>query len=1231
MRILHIRFKNLNSLVGEWEIDLTQSAFVSNGIFAITGPTGAGKTTILDAVCLALYGSTPRLGKITKGANELMSRRSGECFAEVTFETQKGRFRCQWSQRRAGKKPEGELQSPSHEIADADSGTLLETKMRSVPRKIEEVTGMDFDRFTRSMLLAQGGFAAFLQAVPDERAPILEQITGTEIYSRISIHVHERHKEENDKLKLLHAELAGISLLTPADEQRLGASLAEKTAQDAELLKRIEAHNQAILWLEGMVRLEGELERLAKQREAWQRKLDAFAPHQEQLEKATQALECDREYGELTTLRREQATERTALGECREALPQGEAALRQAEETGKALAEQREAKRVARETALPRIRQVQELDLRIAEKEGPLKRAGASIAEHAAALDSLRIKQQRDLADLETWRRTLEDLTRRLEATQADEGLVEHLAGIRERFETLRKLHDQALGKGAEIDQAQGQLQEYTLIWQKHLEKQDADKQSLEGMHAALGEKQQALGEILEHREPADWRQSQSLGSTEKEILAQAVDARRRQQEDEQAITEIDRRQEALRTEASVLTERVGRETEKQTALEQEAELLEGQLSLLKKIEDMEAARCHLQDGEPCPLCGATEHPFAQGNVPVPDETRERLNAVRATLKSVRDAVSDGKVRLATLGKDADQADADRQEHTRNREDANRMLCDACSTLHLDADAPGLDGKLKALQEENALALAHVAGVLEAAEGAEKGLRILRESLEKVRESAAKSEQAAQAACTRKDSVEQRLEWLHREVETCREQLEQSLALLQHEVQPFGINTLSLENGNGVLEELASRRNRRLTDQKQQGDIQGKLAVLETQTRRQAEGIEDSEKELQKQTEQRDSLIQERDTLVQQRLDLFGEKKPGPEEARLTAELEAADQELEEARRKWNGIHQELGRLKSRIEELEKSTGPRGIRLQSLEEAFQGRLRESGFADESHYQAARLPEGERTHLAAQSRQLSEEKTGLDAAENEKAGLLETERQKRLTEEPLEDLKTAGALLVANQKELQQEIGGLRQKLQDNEELKQRQQERTAALEAQKRETSRWTLLHELIGSADGKKYRNFAQGLTFEMMIRHANQQLQKMSDRYLLIRDEKQSLELNVIDNYQTGEVRSTKNLSGGESFIVSLSLALGLSQMASKNVRVDSLFLDEGFGTLDEDALDTALETLGGLRQEGKLIGVISHVPALKERISAQIQVYPETGGRSRISGPGCQKVVPKARPLR
>lgn len=162
-----------------------------------------------------------------------------------------------------------------------------------------------------------------------------------------------------------------------------------------------------------------------------------------------------------------------------------------------------------------------------------------------------------------------------------------------------------------------------------------------------------------------------------------------------------------------------------------------------------------------------------------------------------------------------------------------------------------------------------------------------------------------------------------------------------------------------------------------------------------------------------------------------------------------------------------------------------------------------------------------------------------------------------------------------------------------------------------------------MGSSDGKKFRNFAQGLTFEVMVGHANRQLRQMTDRYLLVRSAGEPLELSVVDNYQAGVERSTKTLSGGESFLVSLALALGLSQMASRNVRVDSLFLDEGFGTLDEEALETALATLSGLGGRGKLIGVISHVAALKDRIRAQIRVVGTTGGRSVVIGEGCERI--------
>src|SRR5699024_3229948 len=129
MKILHLRFKNLNALMGEWRIDFTHSAYKTNGIFAITGPTGAGKSTILDAISLALYGATPRLGRLTQSSNDIMSRHTGDCFAELTFAVGRGQYRVFWSQRRAHGRSDGALQPAKHELSNAQSGELLATQL----------------------------------------------------------------------------------------------------------------------------------------------------------------------------------------------------------------------------------------------------------------------------------------------------------------------------------------------------------------------------------------------------------------------------------------------------------------------------------------------------------------------------------------------------------------------------------------------------------------------------------------------------------------------------------------------------------------------------------------------------------------------------------------------------------------------------------------------------------------------------------------------------------------------------------------------------------------------------------------------------------------------------------------------------------------------------------------------------------------------------------------------
>lgn len=1228
MRILQIRFRNLNSLAGEWTIDLTHPAYAADGIFAITGPTGAGKTTLLDAICLALYGRTPRLNKINKGTNEIMSRQTGECFAEVTFETQTGRFRSHWSQHRARKKPNGELQVPRHELANADSGEIFETKLRGVAEQIEAAIGMDFERFTRSMLLAQGGFAAFLQAAPDERAPILEQITGTEIYSQISMRVHERRAEEHKQLDRLRAELAGMQPLAPEMAQQLAASLEQKGQQEAALTQQLHQKTQAVAWIEGMDRLQAELKVLGQARAAWQARAEAFAPQQERLRLANQALELSAEHAALTATRKAQNADQASLGECQQALAGHTTAAGLAEAAMKTAAEQLSARKAAQQAALPVIRKVRELDLKITEKNAPIKAARESITALVSVLETLRAKQASDAQALHDQRKACEALQSLLTASQADEKLVEHLAGLRSRFDALKTLSGQLASKQQEATQAQAQRKEAITIWQAQTRGLDTAQRVLQESQAALAGKQSALLKILDGQAVAAWRKHQSALTAQQDLIGTMLAAAESVEKSKQASSQLDNRQAALKQEAAALKQMLAHQSEKQAALEKEVGLLETQLTLLQRIEALEQARSQLQDGEPCPLCGAREHPFAEGNVPLPDETQQRLAAARSELKAVTGEISGSKIRLAQVDKDLEQTACAQQEHAVKMREASQVIHDHCTALDsgpkLAASDPGLPEKLKQRQAENSRQLAQATGILETADAIETELAKLRAAVEKAREAVVKQEREALAAAHKQEFAEQLQQRLAKEAAAYQAQQQASLDGLQQETNRYGMTALSAESIDAVLAQLALRREQWLSKNKQKAELEQKIATLKIQLDHRAEQILKTDQEINKQQALLAELLRDQETLQHERQALFGDKKTGQEEQRLADAVESADRELDSARQKLSVAQQALSQLKVKIDELEKALHTRGIQLQSAAEAFQARLKLAGFGGEDHYRSACLPESERRQLAQQAQKLSDENTEISSKEQEKTQILKAEQQQQLTAEPLDHLKQAVTTLAAAQRALQQEIGAIRQQLKDNDTLQQQQQARLQAIEAQQRECTRWTLLHELIGSADGKKYRNFAQGLTFEMMVGHANRQLQKMTDRYLLIRDDTQPLELNVIDNYQAGEIRTTKNLSGGESFIVSLALALGLSHMASKNVRVDSLFLDEGFGTLDDDALDTALETLAGLQQDGKLIGVISHVPALKERIGTRIQVIPQAGGRSWIAGPGCGQAI-------
>ena len=1079
MKIQGLRFKNLNSLYGEWQIDFTTPEYIRDGIFAITGPTGAGKSTLLDAVCLSLYGRTPRLNLITKTSNEVMSRRTGECFAEVSFETRAGRFRCHWSQRRARQKPDGDLQDAKHEISDADTGRVIESGKREVAIKIEEVTGMDFTRFTRSMLLAQGGFAAFLAASPDDRSPILEQITGTMVYSEISKLVHFRKTDEHKKLDVLTAETAGIVLLSDEEEALILQDLEKKKETEQSSGEENNKIQAAILWLTGMDMLKSELLSIEAESKKLASALEAFEPERKRLKDADTAAGLDSLYATLQSLREQQKSDLDTLSKIETLIPQRQKAL-----------EIKEADLNKAESALVRtkaeekkefslIKAVRALDMQIAEKKSALKTLAEEcrkIETEAAGKKELYKKTVQDLA---LAGKTLSEADDYLSTHAADADLVTRLAGISEQVRTLGSVTE----KQAAMKKEMSGLQKNLKAAKKRSRQQAAACQNLKEKHGA------------------------------------ALDS----------VGKIKNDMEAL------LGDRLLRE------YRAEHEGLLREMAYMRKVRDLEQERENLKDNSPCPLCGSLHHPFALGQIPRADQAEEKI------------------IRLSGLIQKAENLEK----------------------IQKDGEA---------LEKASSLAFME----------AEKQEVMVRHQEEEINTAILRCEKEALIV----------LEALDRQYE--------ALAL---NLKPFGFDRIPDTGLDDLMEGLKKRqgnfqdrKDQKTGIEKARADLVARISGMEMIVKT----LEDRVNEIR---EKGRGQKKELEQLILDRTQCYGDKNPDMEEARLEKKAEEAEKAVKASRKSRDDIRETLRESLTRIAALKETTASRQSGLFARNASFLQACQTSGFENEDVFLSLRLSPDERKKLSERAGKLDETVMEITARKNDREKRLLVETEKKLTDQSLDDLRKEGTALKESLKLLGEEIGAIKQKLSGNQSLKEKLMEKKKQVDAQKTECVRWDSLHGLIGSADGKKYRNFAQGLTFEIMVAHANRQLEKMSDRYLLIRDENQPLELNIVDNYQAGEIRSTKNLSGGESFIVSLSLALGLSHMSGRKVRVDSLFLDEGFGTLDEDALETALEALAGLHRQGKLIGIISHVPALKERIGTRISITPVSGGKSTLAGPGCK----------
>jgi DNA repair protein SbcC/Rad50 len=1082
MKIEKLRFKNLNSLYGEWEIDFTMPEFVASGIFAIIGQTGAGKSTILDAICLALYGQTPRLVSINSSSNLIMSKNTSECMSELVFSTTKGRFVCSWHQHRARKAIDGKLTEVKHEISNYETGEIIESKKSQVVKKIEDVTGMDFKRFTKSVLLEQGGFDKFLAADKDEKSKILEQITGTEIYTRISQAIFERQKEESNNLALLENDARNINILSQDDESNLDTQLADLSGKNLNIAKEIENYQIIEKWHQDISNIKLQKNNAQSNLDAANNAIEQFAPQFAKLQSGRMARGLEGAFATIGSLRQRHKEVVQNVEKLNKLIPDLEIQI----------AQSNHAKILANN------------NLEFAKKEYVLQKPNI---DKIIICDTEITNKKQENSQLFN---QINDLKTQLNATKTNrDAILKNQNAI-----------------NAKIDAANIYLENNKI----HSE-----------LNSELGIIEQKLANFIQINNSLEKLKTQ-LSKNETQIIGlkkDILDLGIIHKQYDQSFIELELEVKTLNDEiAQLLNGKILRECQTQIAHLREKR----ELALM--VQNAEELRAKLRNNEPCPVCGSLEHPYSKGELPDPDGFQKEINEITKLIESINN--------LEKIIKEKENAQNSKKENIASINTdisiKNAILIEKENTnLELQSEISNMGSSLKFAHKE-VLNLFHKYGVCFEIEKSESAIELIRQYNEKWKKLCAENENNAKEA-------------------------------INYEMQ--------LAKINANLEDKISQLNE-------------KSALCEIQK----VNIE---------------------KLIQERHELFGDKEPKSYEQELNKAIETAQVNLTQILVKNEEINQKILSNSQQLEVQLKLSSKTKNELSNCEDDFSKNLTTKGFADENAFVAGLVPNEVLEQLEQKNETLQANLITNRANFDDANMRLETEIAKNLSKNQPQDDNAMLRELQNSHRENLQNITLFAEQLRQNANLKNIFDTKEKEIDSQKLELQKWQKLNKLIGSSDGKIYRNFAQGLTFEILISHANQQLAKMTERYLLARnrgDISNPFELDVIDNFQAGESRPIKNLSGGERFLISLALALGLSQMASDNVRVDSLFLDEGFGTLDEDALEAALETLSGLHQDGKIIGIISHIAALKEKIGTQIIVKQKSPGRSILTGAGIVK---------
>ncbi|MBR4267383.1 MAG: AAA family ATPase [Bacteroidales bacterium] len=1140
MKIRKIIIKNLATLA-DAEIDFSNGPLQNSPLFLICGDTGAGKSTITDAVCLSLYGQTPRFSNIagediemenssirkTDDTRHIIRYGAAEASASTIFETENHEiYKAEWSVHRAHKKTDGTLMPAGNTLYISKKGDdnfeVVTEKQTEFRTRIEKLTGLNFDRYIRCVMLAQNQFSKFLYADKETKSEILQMLTNTDIYEKVSVKIYDNYRDCKSEKEVLESELQNIKLLT--DEE-----ISAANENISKVKNSIEQHKK----------VSDEIVTKINWKKTYIDLVKTLSEKTSELENATKAVENSK-------------PDRLVVKQ----LEIVESGFR------------------------PLYDNLGEVNQDIQRLQRNFLNLQNSYYQYFA--DFLYLRKTNSALGLE-----IEDLEQKFNNMSLKKDIYENIQTIDSLLENYHNVNTKITDENTKIVSSKKQIDILTkTLQQKSAEFVNLDN-LLKSLKLTVDNKSVELNAIDIQNINSSYEKLETKISIISKTLnlftnynnskANCEKSRKLIADNEASILNAKNQLTALNTES------IKAQTEFDTVTKTYQNLKDA------ATESVEKMRSNLKPQQPCPVCGSLEHPYASH---VEDFFKSQLETIEnqrkeseSKLRNIQTEIGTKNNLIKTLEESCLREKPELEKFESELTNFGTHLQKAVTYFNTEENLnmSSVDELEKVLPELNAKF-----------ETAKVELNSQKQVHTKLSNELNKSRSEYDSALKKLDISKDE-----------KQKIESNIALLNNSVTEYSNNLeIVTKEKTAIITELKKYLTKPETFDAIDCNYISFKNIIDNKAK-EFNTLKETVKDKKLKKETLDKL-ENSCKRIENIGKFFSEKAVVESSTCSETELESLPQNissLETDLKNHFGQKDELSnKLKSGQEKIDTlildinsqnpDLGLDADKIKSLLNYPSGSLQK--LKDEISAVDERFTKAEQSKKDASDNLLKhDEKPGKSESElAELENLLES--QKSETEKDNHQLRDIEILLEKNNSEMS------RSKL------------TTEKLSKVIEKFNDWSVLKEILGSADGKRLRILAQNYTLKTLLESANYNLSRLMDKYTLT-CQGESMAIFVND-LEMGFERPASTLSGGESFMVSLCLALGLSDMMQNGVQSQTLFIDEGFGTLDEDSLNHVITMLEKLKSQGRQVGIISHVKELQERISAKIRVQKSKGDNTR-----------------